>query len=406
MVFNKEQCHAYIADLHKEAHGCNPSTCTRGPPIVEAAVGVPKFPPFQFTTSDVAFTPSGSRSGMRTDYEEGRHVRKILIHYEKDDPAPADLSWLNGLMNKLDPWVDYVHEWKDSLWEASKDLDHPLHALMEELKPLSRMEGIFPNAIKPCLPRRYNPNRYGRAPVPDPVGRDDKWEHDRIRRIHHATSALWTTFAPESKHWHDDVTIPLLQLALCFTNNIKIVHHSPRSPTHRRANNLIPVRLAIQPQIDNIPEAFKDMNFAGIFIATSHCEDPRLEFGARISVTHKRLHALFGHDIIIPPIPLVLTTGERWELWWALQDENRAGILGVEILEGIEFGAFHSMEMVGIYQAIAVLRALGRWLDTEWRAWIEGRMKRLIGEMMEEVKKEGNVNGKEKRDDRTTRSFP
>lgn len=103
--------------------------------------------------------------------------------------------------------------------------------------------------------------------------------------------------------------------------------------------------------------------------------DGKIQLGVWVSALHKRFYTLFGDDIKIPSIPLLIAEGPTWTLLLACQTEKGRPGKAITILGPMDIG--NTKKVDSCYRLLAILRALVHWADTDFRKWIEEQVGRL-----------------------------
>jgi hypothetical protein len=94
-------------------------------------------------------------------------------------------------------------------------------------------------------------------------------------------------------------------------------------------------------------------------------EAAKVQLGVWVAAWHHRLEAFRRSEgIKIVTLPLLLITGHHWKLFFAC---DRGW--GIEIVHEMAIG--DTQTLLAMYRLVAVLRALGRWVESSYRKWIE-----------------------------------
>ena len=93
-----------------------------------------------------------------------------------------------------------------------------------------------------------------------------------------------------------------------------------------------------------------------------------VQLGIWLSAHFARLRQLTGGDCQLPALPAVIVQGHRWSLMIAEVGVDRK----VVILKELRLGATDSV--LGIYQIIASIRRLAKWVQEEYRPWFESNV--------------------------------
>ena len=94
-------------------------------------------------------------------------------------------------------------------------------------------------------------------------------------------------------------------------------------------------------------------------------EAAKVQLGVWVAAWHHRLEAFRrAEGIRIVTLPLLLVTGHHWQLLFAC---DRGW--GIEIVHEISIG--DTQTLLAMYRLVAVLRALGRWVESSYRQWVE-----------------------------------
>ncbi|KAF4340975.1 exostosin 3 [Fusarium beomiforme] len=97
---------------------------------------------------------------------------------------------------------------------------------------------------------------------------------------------------------------------------------------------------------------------------TGHVEEARVQLGLWVAAWHKRMNALRTNNEHIITLPLIMTVEHEWKLLFAYDGETTIGIA-----EGINMGG--TMDLVGLYRVLGILRELAMWIETEYVAWLD-----------------------------------
>ncbi|KAF4452149.1 exostosin 3 [Fusarium austroafricanum] len=98
--------------------------------------------------------------------------------------------------------------------------------------------------------------------------------------------------------------------------------------------------------------------------ATGHTEEARVQLGLWVAAWHKRMDALRIGDKQIVTLPLIMAVEHEWKLLFAYDADN-----AIDIAEGINMGG--TMDLIGLYRVLGILRELAMWIETEYVAWLD-----------------------------------
>lgn len=90
-----------------------------------------------------------------------------------------------------------------------------------------------------------------------------------------------------------------------------------------------------------------------------------VQLGLWVSAHFARLRQLTGDAFPLPALPLVTVQGHAWKMMIAEAKADRSIILLKEIMLG------KTDSVLGIYQIVAALRRLARWVDEDYKPWFE-----------------------------------
>jgi len=93
-----------------------------------------------------------------------------------------------------------------------------------------------------------------------------------------------------------------------------------------------------------------------------------VQLGMWLSAHFARLRQLTGSDCQLPALPVVIVQGHNWSLMIAEVGADRK----VVILKELRLGGTDSI--LGIYQIIASVRRLAKWVQEEYRPWFESNV--------------------------------
>ncbi|KAI1111267.1 hypothetical protein F5Y14DRAFT_464692 [Nemania sp. NC0429] len=76
-----------------------------------------------------------------------------------------------------------------------------------------------------------------------------------------------------------------------------------------------------------------------------------------------------GHVLPPPVLPILLVQDEHWKLYFAFNAGSHYGVCG-----GVKIGSTDTLD--DAYRLLAVLRVLAKWMETDFRAWVEDCLSR------------------------------
>ncbi|KAL8826351.1 MAG: hypothetical protein Q9191_003850 [Dirinaria sp. TL-2023a] len=101
----------------------------------------------------------------------------------------------------------------------------------------------------------------------------------------------------------------------------------------------------------------------------------RTQLEAWVSAHFAKLRQLIGGDSTVPFLPLIMAQGNKWHFLIA-EMADRKGPAGVKkrifIYEDHELG--HTKSLLGVYQLLAAIQRLAKWIDEEYRPWFESQV--------------------------------
>ncbi|OBS20351.1 hypothetical protein FPOA_06723 [Fusarium poae] len=89
----------------------------------------------------------------------------------------------------------------------------------------------------------------------------------------------------------------------------------------------------------------------------------QVQLGIWVASWFQRLRAVGSAKEAIP-VPLIQVSGNTWHVIFASDENDKVTLVDQTIRIG------DTASMVGMYQLMAALRVIGKWADTEFRAWM------------------------------------
>ncbi|KAF5970394.1 exostosin 3 [Fusarium coicis] len=176
--------------------------------------------------------------------------------------------------------------------------------------------------------------------------------------------------------WNLDIHGPLLELALKPFKSLKreLLTHARISPPFIPelrtdsfydivSSKMIDFGITVQPSASTAQYISKVQSNRGANRnqnTTGHMEEARVQLGLWVAAWHKRMNALRTNNEHIITLPLIMAVEHEWKLLFAYDGETTIGIA-----EGINMGG--TMDLVGLYRVLGILRELAMWIETEIR---------------------------------------
>ncbi|KLU91311.1 hypothetical protein MAPG_09832 [Magnaporthiopsis poae ATCC 64411] len=108
---------------------------------------------------------------------------------------------------------------------------------------------------------------------------------------------------------------------------------------------------------------------AGVVVETKRATDQRdgrVQLGIWVAAWYRRMRELRGgHRPVFPTLPLVLTSGDSWSLYFAC---DRGDEKGIEMVGSLQIGG--TANLLDLYTLLAVLRHLVAWMDGPFKEWM------------------------------------
>ena len=92
------------------------------------------------------------------------------------------------------------------------------------------------------------------------------------------------------------------------------------------------------------------------------------QLGTWVSAHFARLRQLVQGDSSPPFLPLIMTQGDSWNFMMAVM----ASAKSIVIYRDQPLG--HTRSLLGVYQLLAALQRLAKWIDEQYRLWFESRV--------------------------------
>ncbi|KAF2248905.1 hypothetical protein BU26DRAFT_604862 [Trematosphaeria pertusa] len=246
----------------------------------------------------------------------------------------------------------------------------------------------------------------------DVPAKDDVWEFQEIARIVGQSGRMGADDQSEAA-WNSFVHSSILELAVEFTQDVRCenvttarIGHKFKplgiaagsSASRKLLSKMVDFAIVIHPALHSKPQQSIDKALGGqpndmqminqssaaclkSFPSGVHIETKkkdtascgRIQLGVWISALYKRFFTLFGDDVQIPSISLLVAKGSRWEMMMACHTGEGATTIGP-----VDIG--HTDDIEDCYALLAILRALVHWMDTTFRRWILDQLDRVNGD--------------------------
>ncbi|KAG8668247.1 hypothetical protein FPOAC2_07537 [Fusarium poae] len=162
-------------------------------------------------------------------------------------------------------------------------------------------------------------------------------------------SSGWTESSSTSAHKMVDfalVLIPDAELQTKIDHFLRTQHHATINQTtyHALANRPVPL-------------------FIGTKTTSGSGSRSQVQLGIWAASWFQRLRAA-GSAKEALPIPLVRVYGHVWQVMIAIDENDKVLMVDQAVCIG------DTASIIGMYQLMAALRIIGKWADTEFRAWI------------------------------------
>jgi len=100
-------------------------------------------------------------------------------------------------------------------------------------------------------------------------------------------------------------------------------------------------------------------------------EDAKVQLGVWVAAWFRRIRLLpHRTDEATIPVPMITVDGAKWAVYYACEREDKIIIYGP-----LDLGDTNTID--GIYKLLACLRAIGRWVEEEFKDWFEQNICRV-----------------------------
>ena len=298
-----------------------------------------------------------------------------------------------------------------SIIEGGKIPDHG-EALWRDLKRIGRGNKVIPWAVRHNALHDFDDD-------PEDVDRffdlaekdngqklgDDGLDHEecwaRAVEVHEAARE-WRNLMLSEAAWNSEVHSTLLRLALRGQWKSKGVWYRDATSVRIRDKSLLPTNkqskmvdyvLVIEPDAD-LEACIREMMIAKRLLSINHAESEYLRFvliglsmetkcaaidedkadmqvATWIRAHYAKLKQLTPPATLMPVLPIVVAQGHDWKFMLA----EMASPDHVVIHRELSLGATNSM--LGIYQLLAAVRRLAKWVHDDYQAWF---IKEVLGQ--------------------------
>lgn len=104
----------------------------------------------------------------------------------------------------------------------------------------------------------------------------------------------------------------------------------------------------------------------GVFIETKvdtrRCAEGQSQLGMWLASWLERISS-FPAKVPVPCLPLLLVVADDWQLWFAIDQEDRVDVFGP-----VNLGKTSNLQSA--YRVLGALRVLGAWMETEFQEWV------------------------------------
>ncbi|KAK5651305.1 hypothetical protein OQA88_12649 [Cercophora sp. LCS_1] len=97
--------------------------------------------------------------------------------------------------------------------------------------------------------------------------------------------------------------------------------------------------------------------------------EAKAQLGVWAAAWFQRMRLLFPQDYQTMPVPLLIARAEAWTVYYACEREDGISIYGPVVIGD-------TLTLASIYKLLASLKAIGRWVATEFKEWFEGSIER------------------------------